>query len=471
MVSIDAQARTSGVLTLFTALYAFALIFDAIYYVSLAPLGTLPSVALLIPVAAWTLLRPWSTARFTVMVATQVAVVAIDMPHVTNHSLFLAIGGAAFLLVIALRGRRLPSREVLTENLVPFLRWGTLLVYGVAMVSKLNDGFLDERRSCAVHFYGVMRDHLRFLPAPPAVAGATIWGTIVVEAVLVVLLAVPRTRLIGIGIGSVFHVILAIAGHTPFAGFAFALYALFLPDDIQDRSRAARVRYRWFDLTVRRLSEWVTRPAAPWVALATTVGPLALLTTDTSAASWLQELLVSNVMPAFLVYSAVLFTLLVVCLRAGGPLRTPRVGLRLASPVWYAAVAVLVLNSMLPYIGVKTSTTFTMYSNLRTEGAVWNHLFIPEDVRVFGLQDTVVKIVESDDPTLALAAEMGHEYVLFGLRDYVRDHPDVSLTYEIEGERRHSARAGSDPRLSAPPVLARKLLRFRQLAPYGLCQN
>ncbi len=48
------------------------------------------------------------------------------------------------------------------------------------------------------------------------------------------------------------------------------------------------------------------------------------------------------------------------------------------------------------YLGLSTAGTFSMFSNLRTEGDVWNHLFIPKFLRVFPYQDNIYWIHNID---------------------------------------------------------------------------
>lgn len=58
----------------------------------------------------------------------------------------------------------------------------------------------------------------------------------------------------------------------------------------------------------------------------------------------------------------------------------------------------VVLNAASPYLGLKTMYSIAMYTNLRTEPGLWNHLLVPESFRVFDLQDGLVQLVSSDDP-------------------------------------------------------------------------
>lgn len=55
---------------------------------------------------------------------------------------------------------------------------------------------------------------------------------------------------------------------------------------------------------------------------------------------------------------------------------------------WILPGVILLLGTA-NYLGLGTSNSFSMFSNVRTEGDHWNHIFIPKSVRVFKYQDTI----------------------------------------------------------------------------------
>jgi hypothetical protein len=63
-----------------------------------------------------------------------------------------------------------------------------------------------------------------------------------------------------------------------------------------------------------------------------------------------------------------------------------------------------------PYVGLTAKPTFSMYSNLRTEGGVTNHLLIPADVQIFPylkyLSPNSVSAVKYGDHSLDLEAQV-----------------------------------------------------------------
>jgi hypothetical protein len=69
-----------------------------------------------------------------------------------------------------------------------------------------------------------------------------------------------------------------------------------------------------------------------------------------------------------------------------------------SSPRWAVAVPVFVVFFGLnPYLGLRTAGTFTMFSNLQTEGETSNHLLLGDQpLKIWDLQEDVVHVREVD---------------------------------------------------------------------------
>ena len=135
-------------------------------------------------------------------------------------------------------------------------------------------------------------------------------------------------------------------------------------------------------------------------------------------------------------------------------------------------------NAATPYLGLKTDVSIAMFSNLRTEGAYWNHLVIPSDVRIFDLQDEPIMIVGTTSPHFAGFIEDPQWLVEEDLREmvqFVASGQDAPIWLEIEqaGRIRVVPDARVDPVLGQPvgPVAA-KLTRFRKIpAAVNVCTH
>ncbi|SMB98761.1 hypothetical protein SAMN00120144_1769 [Hymenobacter roseosalivarius DSM 11622] len=66
-------------------------------------------------------------------------------------------------------------------------------------------------------------------------------------------------------------------------------------------------------------------------------------------------------------------------------------------PIGFRFIPLVVfLNGMSPYLSLKTQTSLSMFSNLRTEGGISNHLFMPKSLQINGLEKDLVKIIATD---------------------------------------------------------------------------
>jgi len=451
----DSQPREADArwrFALFAALLALALILQQLWWDGFE----VPSLRFGVVLAAfWVLARPTSVARLSTMLALEVVAVWLDMPGAGSHTLLAGVCGAAILVYAAgatASARRLPDAAALFEQIAPFLRVSLLVLYAAAALAKMNPGYVEAGISCAA---AMVPSVAWFDPSlvdaswllPPAM-----WGSVLIEAALPVLLVLPRTRVAGLVLGTAFHLVLALAGNVPFSSLALAFYVAFLPPGLASRMRAVALARRpsWAGAWLRPAV--LATLAGLWTlgGLATAVEP----SSATTAVAWGTRL----------VFVAVVLTAAALALaarRTGGRRARPaRLGLRLAHPAFIAGVGLLVLNAMAPYLGLKTESAFTMFSNLQTEAGSWNHAFIPESVRVFGYQDELVTVTASDDPALVRRTSRGTRMVRFELERHLRRNPGVRATWtDGSGPPRTAVAAGG---LSAVAIVD-KVAKFRDV--------
>jgi hypothetical protein len=168
----------------------------------------------------------------------------------------------------------------------------------------------------------------------------------------------------------------------------------------------------------------------------------------------------------FLAYVAGLVVVLAGALLQGGRLAYGPDAFRLAHPVWLVAPLLVVANGVSPYIGLKTQSVWTMYSNLQTEDDRWNHLLVPEAVRLFDYQDRTVRVVASDVPALAEVARDDRRLAWVAFRETASQHPAGTVVYERDDRRAAADPIGMDPVLRTPPsAIETALLAFRDIPP------
>lgn len=441
------------------------------------------------------LLRPTAIALFAAMLATSVVYNVARWPMVANHILVESLLNVTMLAALAWtlfarRDRSAPTaaqdaagweqlglrsredREAFFQLFAPVLRGMMITMYFFAFFAKLNTGFLDPSVSCTTAMWGDLLDRFPFLPDAHWAHLTAIWGTIVVEAAIPALFCFRRTRPLAIAIGLPFHLMLGLIGHRTFSGIVFPLYFLFASEEFCATLERAR---GW--LVDRYGESGLNRGIAALRVTATVVvGTMILLATLGHRKTEIGLLEVDRIAVGLwlcwsLLLMAVYFTSLARSVvfddRAPAAVPLPSARPRLL----YVMVALVVLNGMTQYLGLKTKTSFTMYSNLRTEGGEWNHLLMPRGVQLATFQDDLVEILETNDPRLAEYIESGDLITHFELKRMAsRAESGFEVRYRYQGGE-HLFRAGEEgsaPELAEPPsILLAKLLYFRPVTRDG----
>lgn len=470
--SDDAARRA---LSNFACLWAIAALFHQSAYPELivgrsALLVTLP--------ALWLLLRPSSLWRLLAVAVLQVLQVSWNGPaHASNHWVFVYGVNLTILLAFAwLALRRGDVRAVtggaLLRAIVPVVRVELALLYGFAVLHKLNTDFLNPAVSCASTQYAQIAGMYPILPQGGWVDQTVIWGTLLVEAAIPVMLFVRRTRLLGVVLGALFHFLLTLNPAHVFFDFTsvlLAVYFLFLPVDYWTAARQERLR--WAPLQqlrertgARRLVP-VGRAALTLLAVLL-VGAYLLRLAPDYGEVW--DVMRESVRMIWVLYFVALLAIFVRALRRVDPVAATRGYDRGPLPWAVAAVipALFVVSGLSPYLGLKTEASFAMFSNLRTE-VVSNHLFIPASLKVAGYQEDLVQIHASSDPELARLAERGRQMTWFDFHTLTRRLPGATtVSFTRAGVRHDLDRLGAVPALDdGPTAIPRRLLRFRVVEP------
>jgi hypothetical protein len=129
-------------------------------------------------------------------------------------------------------------------------------------------------------------------------------------------------------------------------------------------------------------------------------------------------------------------------------------------------IGLAILNGFSPYLGMKTRSGFSMYSNLRIEPLYSNHFFMPASADLFGYLSDTVRISSSTDQALSKLGARGSERLPYiSLCTYLAkmdDSPKAlqsEVVYERNGETLTAQRGQHLPD-DCPPWIARKLLLY-----------
>jgi hypothetical protein len=375
-----------------------------------------PDVRVLGAAAALTLLSLW-----------------LELPITGNH--WLLVGFIAMAVLIALT-RADPWAWLSVTG-----RWLLLGFYGFAAFAKLNTGFLDPTVSCGV-FYANQSLSSFGLPTfdgDTPLGTLAIFGPVLTELSVPVLLAFTRTRRAGVLLALVFHSIISLDLGQHFYDFTAALVVLlclFLPESTISgfEARAAQPsRLRTAALVVAAIvvaaSLFPPMPAA--VAVVKLVG--------------------------FAAWVPVAVWLIVRTAREGlGPAPQP---MHLRGVAAWMLVAAVVTNGLSPYLELKTALGFNMYANLVTVGGETNHLVVRRTAHLRAVQDDLLEVVDTEDAGLDAYRTEGYLLPRRNLLDFLARHPDVSVV--VRGEEGEETLNGSDGELL--PVVLRNTASFRSV--------
>ncbi|WP_404391245.1 hypothetical protein [Humibacillus xanthopallidus] len=360
-------------------------------------------------IAVWSPRGRW----LAVMAGAQVLDLVVEMPYSPDHWILAGAVNVAILLTLAWRRScSLPA----VAAAFPAARWILLIAYSAAALSKYNVTFLDPLRSCA----GAIADTASFgLTRESGLGPAFVMATIAFETLIPILLMIRRTRRHGVRVAMVFHFILSASPGFAVVDFTAALYALFLLF-LADEDVAA---------IVDRLARVTSRSAivrdvrrAPWLAMALAFLALGFLGYASVRVSSAILFVASEVyLIAFL--AAALLTW-----------RTTRSAQALGRPlaVQVFVLLVVVVWAAMPYIGVRTSGVFTMFSGLRTEGASPNHVFMPS-LQVSDWASDLVIIKRSNDPRVQAATGETIGLPVMGIRRLATENPALVVEGTLNG--------------------------------------
>jgi hypothetical protein len=284
---------------------------------------------------------------------------------------------------------------------------------------------------------------------------AVIAATLAAELSVPVLLALRRTRMIGVVVGLAFHGVIALDLRQHFWDFSAVLLPLFLlfaPGPLVERTLTELSR-------PRRLAA-----GGAWLVV------LLALALPPSAVT--RGVVVGG---GHLMWFATLGTVLLVLIRnvqAGAA--WPEVVLpRWPGRAWLVVPLLAAINGLAPYLEIKTASAFNMYANLRTDRGTTNHLLVPRTWPLTAVHEGLVVVLSTDDRRLRSYVGSGYALPWGEFRASLQARPATAVTYERDGVVYEVRRAGEDRGLMEPvSEVRRRLLAARavDLADPPRCQ-
>ena len=479
MAKIPAVGReeTAEPATLFALLFAVAVllhivwppVFQATPTIAAPPTWLLSGLVL---AAVAVIHRPASVGRLLSLAAVQILDVAYHLPFVPNHWLLTGILSLAILGaggVVAVRARFAAVQLVdLYQTLTPSVRISAAVFYFFTFFHKLNADFLNPDVSCAVRFFEQTLTPLG-LSALPGAGAAVIWATLAGELFLAVGLAVPRWRQAACMLGAGFHMVLALDALHIFYNFSAVMFAVLwvcVPASRaawiarQPGGRFGRFHFLGGYTLIVVLSWWF--PAEAWRVAAFGFSGL-----------WF-GFAINLLTRAGLLGRRNLF-LFARASRRSSALPCPVALVDRSQGRRYAGVllllpALVLLNGLSPYLGLKTRTVWAMYSNLNLSTYDSNHFLIPYSLDLGGFLSDSARILATSDRALrAQYVRTGARITWFELSRYIAQHPGHRVAYIRTGRSARVENGGAEDsgRRNGTAEVLRKMLIFRPLGEGG----
>lgn len=412
------------------------------------------------------LVYPLKYYFFFTGLVTSVVLIFMKMPHIPNHIFFEWFLNVMFLIssgfYLLFRQMKPQFEKYFFEKTTQAARWSLVVLYFYVVLHKLNYDFYNAEISCgAVLFEDIFKraylfhfDFIRdaFYHNWTFFANFSIYFTLVAEALIPILLISKRWRNAGILSGLIFHLILSLNSHNGIFSFSAMLFTAFI--------------FFWDDKTINHFySIWNIYFSRIKIVLFSVV---AMLTGLFLAEQMFYFNLLSLI--CWLLFGGLY--LIVFFQSLGGKILIHNVNNgEIYKGGWAMLIPVVVfLNGASPYLGLKTEASFSMFSNLRTEGNRTNHQFIPVSTQIFDFQKDLVSIINTDDSRLKnldlYHKEDDVQLVYFEFIKLLNSSPDdvfVEFRYQDKVgyfEKRDGKVIRSDVSLNESKLL-KKLLAFR----------
>ncbi|MFY8053229.1 MAG: hypothetical protein ACOVP2_11475 [Armatimonadaceae bacterium] len=425
------------------------------------------SGAILIALALIVIRRP-QPITFALFLGTDIYAVSSRMGLIPNHILFSLLMNVVMLGVLCaahLRGMRTvgdDTRAYWITTVAPLMRMSVAILYFFTVFHKINRAYFNPDVSCASSMLHEIGALYAIIPNSIVADNLAIYGTLVMEGLIPILMFIPRTRLAGGVLALGFHAILSLHPHPGIYSFTATIVSLlswFIPSgffvNIQPRAKM---------LTVLRII-WLF--VCLFVASALLIGVMPSLERFFVSAGTIGFSLGYY---GLLIYVAAIGVAFVrIGLRAQPALTAPLISSEsLLQKILYRCplCALLVLIGMQPYLGLRTRMCFSMFSNLQTEGGVGNHLLIPDALQQTRWQQELVSVIASEDPGLNMIANRNHRIPVLELSRRIRESKaGYSTTFRYMGKE-HTCLSGDVLSMNVLPELSplgERYLYFRSV--------
>jgi hypothetical protein len=317
-----------------------------------------------------------------------------NMPENPNHQLFLSFIDFGLIIDFYLRPR---SHAFPSFNYFNFVKAITIILYFFAGFAKLNTTYLTSN-SCVEVFFGNIDNTLKeFIGLKPfyylLTYLGTFWvalGSLILEFSIALLLCFRKTAKLGFFLAFVFHTLLVFDLTKRFYNFSAVMLlalATFILPNITETSNKLRFAYKIA----------IYSPLKTVLLTLFTLVSLFVLRSYKQIEFIVYPLFALTWFICFLPYFSYI-------LREGQLKENSNLLSFNLSFGWFLPIIIIVfINGLGPYLGFKTRSSFSMYSNLSINGQSSNHYVVPRSLDLFSVMDDVVVLTNTDDKEVSNA--------------------------------------------------------------------
>jgi len=189
------------------------------------------SGVILIALALVVIRRPVPTT-FSLFLAADIYAVASRMGPVPNHILFslvMNIGMLAVMVGAIITEKRTPNvdvRGMWVTIVAPMMRMSVSILYFFTVFHKINRAYFNPDVSCASTMLHEIGGMYPIIPAGVFADTLAIYGTLLIEGLITILMFIPRTRLAGGVLALGFHAMLSLHPHPGIYSFTATIVSL-----------------------------------------------------------------------------------------------------------------------------------------------------------------------------------------------------------------------------------------------------
>ena len=345
-------------------------------------------------------------------------------------------------------------------NALPLLRTSLLALYFFVVLHKLNYDFFKTDISCGAVLFENLLNNLKLINIgfidnfystnQSLIANFSIYFSLCAELTIPILLLFKGSRNLGLILGLLFHFLLGLEGLgaiVSFTAMMFTYLVLFSSDALVAKALETIKNFKRYFIIGFTITT---------LLIAISLGFLS-----------------HNIFNKVVGLVWVIYTLITIGFYIKNIRLKSENTLRLNSEylIFWMFPLLVVLNGFAPYLGLKTQTSFSMFSNLITENGKTNHFFIPSELQIFDYQREIVIIKDTNMKNLSSSdtwnQDKAYNFLLFEFIKKVETIDEGYVSFEVNDkpyyiEKKNGKVTTSSIKLNQNKI-SRKLLLFRPI--------